>query len=80
MIDHHARYEHSGRIAMMTETNAVTFRQNLGDMLNRAQYRHDSVVISEAGKPQEPEGLAEIDDLVDALSIQPEMIEPAEHS
>lgn len=36
---------------MITETNAVTFRQNLGEMLNRVQYRHDSVVINKDGKP-----------------------------
>ncbi|MFZ2209794.1 MAG: type II toxin-antitoxin system Phd/YefM family antitoxin [Porticoccaceae bacterium] len=36
---------------MITETNAVTFRQNLGDMLNRVQYRHDSIVINKDGKP-----------------------------
>lgn len=36
---------------MVTETNAVKFRQNLGEMLNRVQYRHDSVVINKDGKP-----------------------------
>lgn len=36
---------------VVTETSAVAFRQNLGDMLNRVQYRHDSVVISKDGKP-----------------------------
>ena len=36
---------------IVTETNAVNFRQNLGEMLNRVQYRHDSVVISKDGKP-----------------------------
>jgi prevent-host-death family protein len=36
---------------MITETNAVTFRKNLGDMLNRVQYRHDSIVINKDGKP-----------------------------
>lgn len=36
---------------MITETNAVAFRQNLGDMLNRVQYRHDSIVINKDGKP-----------------------------
>lgn len=35
---------------MITETNAVTFRQNLGEMLNQVQYRHDSVVINKDGK------------------------------
>ena len=36
---------------MITETSAVTFRQNLDEMLNLVQYRHDSVVINEDGKP-----------------------------
>ena len=36
---------------MITETTAVTFRQNLGDMLNQVQYRRDSIVISKDGKP-----------------------------
>ncbi|MBP7867410.1 MAG: type II toxin-antitoxin system Phd/YefM family antitoxin [Acidobacteria bacterium] len=36
---------------MVTETNAVTFRQNLGEMINQVQYRHDSIVISKDGRP-----------------------------
>lgn len=36
---------------MVTEVNAVTFRQNLGEMLNRVQYGHDSIVINRDGKP-----------------------------
>lgn len=36
---------------MITQTNAVTFRQNLGEMLNQVQYRHDSIVIHKDGKP-----------------------------
>ena len=36
---------------MITETSAVNFRQNLGEMLNQVQYRHDSVVIKKDGKP-----------------------------
>ncbi|MHB1778922.1 type II toxin-antitoxin system Phd/YefM family antitoxin [Acidithiobacillus sp.] len=36
---------------MITETNAVNFRQNLGEMLNQVQYRHDSVMINKDGKP-----------------------------
>lgn len=36
---------------MITETSAVAFRQNLGDMLNRVQYRRDSIVITKDGKP-----------------------------
>ena len=37
--------------AMISETNAVAFRQNLGEMLNQVQYRHDSIVIKKDGKP-----------------------------
>ena len=36
---------------MITETSAVAFRQNLGEMLNIVQYRRDSVVITKDGKP-----------------------------
>lgn len=36
---------------MITETSAVAFRQNLGEMLNLVQYRHDSIVINKDGKP-----------------------------
>ncbi|MGD0958362.1 MAG: type II toxin-antitoxin system Phd/YefM family antitoxin [Methylomonas sp.] len=36
---------------MINEVNAVTFRQNLGEMLNQVQYRHDSIVIKKDGKP-----------------------------
>ena len=36
---------------MITQTRAVAFRQNLGEMLNLVQYRHDSVVINKDGKP-----------------------------
>jgi prevent-host-death family protein len=36
---------------MITETSAVTFRQNLGEMLNQVQYCHDSIVINKDGKP-----------------------------
>jgi prevent-host-death family protein len=36
---------------MITEINAVTFRQSLGDMINQVQYRHDSIVITKDGKP-----------------------------
>jgi prevent-host-death family protein len=36
---------------MITETSAVSFRQNLGEMLNQVQYRHDSIVINKDGKP-----------------------------
>ena len=36
---------------MITETSAVAFRQNLGEMLNLVQYRNDSVLIKKDGKP-----------------------------
>ena len=36
---------------MVTEVNAVNFRQNLGEMLNQVHYRNDSIVISKDGKP-----------------------------
>ena len=36
---------------MITETSAVAFRQNLGEMLNVVQYRNDSVLIKKDGKP-----------------------------
>ena len=36
---------------MITETNAVKFRQNLGEMLNQVQYRHDSIIINKGGQP-----------------------------
>ncbi|MDP3287318.1 MAG: type II toxin-antitoxin system Phd/YefM family antitoxin [Methyloversatilis sp.] len=29
----------------------MSFRQNLGEMLNQVQYRHDSIVINKDGKP-----------------------------
>jgi prevent-host-death family protein len=36
---------------MVTEVNAVTFRQNLGEMLSQVQHRNDSIVIKKDGKP-----------------------------
>ncbi len=36
---------------MFTHTSAVNFRQNLGEMFNQVQYRHDSVVINKDGEP-----------------------------
>lgn len=36
---------------MITEVNAVNFRQNLGEMLNQVQYNNDSIVINKDGKP-----------------------------
>lgn len=60
---HHFGLEYNGMIIliittiiykqtiMIKQTNAVTFRQNLGEMLNLVQYRHDSVLINKDGKP-----------------------------
>ena len=36
---------------MITETNAVTFRQNLGEMINQVQFRRDTIVIKKGGEP-----------------------------
>ena len=36
---------------MLREATAMTVRQNLGELLSGVQYRHDSVVITKAGKP-----------------------------
>ena len=36
---------------MQREATAMTVRQNLGELLNEVQYKHDSVVITKAGKP-----------------------------
>ncbi len=47
---------------MIKEVSAVTFRQNLGEMLNQVQYRRDSVVIQKDGKP--------VAALVDALLFE----------
>jgi prevent-host-death family protein len=38
-------------VRMVTEVNAVNFRQNLGEMLNQVQYRKNSIVINKDGKP-----------------------------
>lgn len=38
-------------VGMIRETSAVVFRQNLGEMLNQVQYRHDSILINRDGKP-----------------------------
>jgi prevent-host-death family protein len=37
--------------AMITEVNAVNFRQNLGEMLNQVQFRKASIVVNKDGKP-----------------------------
>jgi prevent-host-death family protein len=49
--DRNDQYGCNGGINMITETSAVNFRQNLGEMLNHVQYRRDSVVINKDGKP-----------------------------
>ncbi len=36
---------------LVSNVSAVTFRQNLGEMLNQVQYRNDSIVINKDGKP-----------------------------
>lgn len=36
---------------MITETSVLAFRQNLGEMPDQVQYRHDSIVINMDGKP-----------------------------
>ena len=36
---------------MLREATAMTVRQNLGELLNEVQYRHDEIVITKAGKP-----------------------------
>ncbi len=36
---------------MVREAPAMTVRQNLGELLNEIQYRHDSVLITKSGKP-----------------------------
>ncbi len=36
---------------MINKTSAAAFRQNLDEMLNQVQHRHDSIVINKDGKP-----------------------------
>ena len=36
---------------MLREAPAMTVRNNLGELLNEVQYRHDSVLITKGGKP-----------------------------
>lgn len=36
---------------MIREATAMTVRQNLGEILNEVQCRHDSVLITKGGKP-----------------------------
>lgn len=35
---------------MLREATAMNVRQNLGELLNEVQYRHDHIVITKAGK------------------------------
>jgi putative PIN family toxin of toxin-antitoxin system len=48
-LKHH--YDQYKGNMMIPQTSAFAFRQNLGEMLNQVQYRHDSVVINKDGKP-----------------------------
>jgi prevent-host-death family protein len=50
-LNHTDRIAHNDLYAMISETSAVALRQNLGDMLNQVQYRHDSILIKRDGKP-----------------------------
>jgi prevent-host-death family protein len=36
---------------MIQEATAMMVRQNLGELLNGVQYRHDTVLVTKAGKP-----------------------------
>jgi prevent-host-death family protein len=36
---------------VITETNAVAFRQNLDEMISQVQFRKDSIVITKDGHP-----------------------------
>ncbi len=36
---------------MLREATAMNVRQNLGELLNGVQYRHDNIIITKAGKP-----------------------------
>jgi prevent-host-death family protein len=38
-------------VIVIKEVSAVSFRQNLGEMLNQVQYRNESIVINKDGKP-----------------------------
>jgi prevent-host-death family protein len=51
LLNHHDHIDQDEVVPMISETNAVAFRQNLGEMINRVQYRRDSIVISKDGKP-----------------------------
>ncbi len=36
---------------MLYKESAMKVRQNLGELINKVQYRHDSIVITKADKP-----------------------------
>ncbi|TAK76382.1 MAG: type II toxin-antitoxin system Phd/YefM family antitoxin [Gammaproteobacteria bacterium] len=36
---------------MIYKESAMKVRQNLGELINKVQYRHDSIVITKADKP-----------------------------
>ncbi|WP_168058459.1 type II toxin-antitoxin system Phd/YefM family antitoxin [Candidatus Manganitrophus noduliformans] len=36
---------------MIKEATATTVRRNLGDLIKRIQHRHDSILVTKAGKP-----------------------------
>ncbi len=38
-------------MSMIRKATAMMVRQNLGEILNEVQYRHDSVLITKGGKP-----------------------------
>ncbi len=65
---------------MITEVSAVTFRQNLGEMLNKVQYRNDNLEELRRVLPRlaHRHGLnaQQIDDLIDILSVKAEIVEP----
>jgi len=46
----HGQYEPHWRYAVITETNAVAFRRNLGEMISQVQFRRDSIVIKKDGR------------------------------
>ncbi len=36
---------------MITKTSAIAFRRNLGAMIDRVRFRHESIVITRYGRP-----------------------------
>jgi prevent-host-death family protein len=55
-VESHDQYDQYGHKnlevpPMITQTSALSFRQNLGEMLNQVQYRRDSILINKDGKP-----------------------------